>query len=431
MKKNLKLFWGSSYDRGLDILLSMWPEIKVFFPKATLDICYGWDLFDKAMTNNKERQMWKSKVVEMMKQDGITHYGRVGKDKLKEIRNKCGVWAYPTYFVEINCITALEACRSGLVPVTMNLGALSETASCGLLINGNIHKDKVREEFMLNLLSVMQNDEKFKTMSKKCREFAKDYDWKNIANKWVDVFNKKKDFSDKKVSIYTPTIRDGFWNIMAQNLSMQEHKNFEWIIIDGQKKSRRKIADKYAKKYDLDIKYIHQGKTKRTYGLSQANNLAIEKASGELFVFLQDFILITPTALEELLSVSDKHQGDFIAPVDIYFEPKIKPNTKNKEDWFDGNIDVVGKVIRKNIRIKNEGIREAKKITDFEQNFGAVPTATLRDLGGYWEFFDEALGFDDTEIIHRGKLKGYKLWIDDTNQCLCIDHFGTLGKDRR
>ena len=157
--------------------------------------------------------------------------------------------------------------------------------------------------------------------------------------------------------------------------------------------------------------------------------MAIRAARGKLFVFLQDFVLITPTALEELLNVSNKHPGDFIAPVDNYFAPKIKPDTSNKEDWFNGEVDVIGEFMRKNIRVQNLGIREATSVQDFEQNFGAVPTETLRELGGYYEFFDEALGWDDTEIIYRGRKLGHNLWIDDTNQCICIDHHKTLGVD--
>jgi len=37
---------------------------------------------------------------------------------------------------------------------------------------------------------------------------------------------------DIKVSIVTPTNRRGWWNIMANNLSKQTYKNFEWIIVD-------------------------------------------------------------------------------------------------------------------------------------------------------------------------------------------------------
>lgn len=428
IKKNHRLWWQSSYDRGLDILLKMWPQIRKEVPNAELWISYGWNLFDIATVNNKERQEWKRRVEELMKQDGVTHYGRVGRDKLEELRSQCGIWAYPTYFTEIFCISAIEAQSDGLVPVTMTLGALKETAKHGILIEGDIGNSGVQEEYLEELINLMLDDERWKKMSVKCEKFSRKYSWDTISTRWVDEFKKPIKYL-QKVSIYTPTIRDGWWNVMSSNLAAQTHKNFEWIIVDGQEESREETAQKYAKDYGLDIKYIHQGKTDRTYGLANANNLAINAATGYLFVFLQDFVLLTPTALEELLNVSLRHPGDFIAPVDNYFSPKIKPNVENREDWFDGNLDVIGKFMRSNIRVQKLGIREAIQITDFEQNYGAVPIETLKHLNGYWEFYDEALGWDDTEIIYRAKKLGYSLWIDDTNQCICLDHHKTLGAD--
>lgn len=425
--KNHKLFASASYDRYLDVALEMWPDIKKEVPDAEFHFAYGWDLFDKFTTNNKERLAWKNKVVKLMDQPGIFHYGRVGRDKLEDIRMECGIYFYPTYFTEISCMSVLEAQNDGLVPVTMTLGALKETAKKGILIEGGIYKKEVKEKFKQELIALMKDDERWKKMSHKCQKFARSYDWRVISNKWVDQFNKPE--KQGKITVYTPTLRNGFFNVMSSNLAAQTHKNFEWIIVDAQEKSRKETADKYAKMYGLDIKYIHQPKTKRTYSLANANNLAIENATGELFVFLQDFVLITPTALEELLNVSRKHPGDFIAPVDIYFSPKVKPNVDNSEDWFDGNLDVIGKFMRKNIRLQNKGIRKSEVVTDFEQNFGAVPLSTLKALNGYWEFYDEALGWDDTEIIYRGQALGFNLWIDDTNQCICLDHWETLGVD--
>lgn len=422
-----RLFYGSSYDRSVDILLLMWGDIKKAFPDAELHIAYGWELFDRVAANNKERQAWKKDVQELMKQPGVIHYGRVGKDKLEDIRTQCGIWAYPTYFTEIFCITAAESMADGLVPVTMTLGALKETAKPGILIEGGIYKKEVQETFKRELISLMGDEKRWKKLSVKCEKFARRFDWKRQAAKWVDVFNKPQ--QGGKITIYTPTLREGFWNIMAANLAAQTHKDFEWLIVDGYPNSRAGLAKKYGQLYDLDIKYIHQKKTKRTYSLCNANNIAIENATGELFVFLQDFVLLTPTALEELLIVSRKHPGDFIAPVDNYFAPKIKPNLKNTEDWFDGDTDVIGEFMRANIRIQNRGIREADSIQDFEQNFGAVPLSTLKHLNGYWEFFDEALGWDDTEIIWRAQKLGYHLWVDDTNQCICLDHHKTLGNN--
>lgn len=186
--RNTKVFYGSSYDRGLDRLLLMWPTIRKEVPEATLDIAYGWDLFDKGYINNPERQAWKGKMEMLMTQEGITHHGRVGKKALQEIRKSCGIWAYPTYFAEINCITALECQRDGLVPVVINYAALEETVQSGVKINGDIYENETVETFTNEVVSLMKDSNKWNTESEKARNFAKDYDWSVVAKDWSKHF---------------------------------------------------------------------------------------------------------------------------------------------------------------------------------------------------------------------------------------------------
>lgn len=419
------LFWGSSYDRGLDILLYMWGDILKVYPDAQLHVTYGWDLFLKVASDNPERMQWYKTVNTLLGQKGITHYGRVGKDKLKEIREKCGIWAYPTYFEEINCITALECQNQGLVPVAMAFGALKETAKSGILIEGDIKRVAVYNEFKKQLLDLMGDKKRWKDLSGDCRQFAKDYDWSVISEQWEFY----PEFPKLKITVYTPTIREGFWNLMASNLKDQTYFNFEWLIVDDHKEDRSKIAKKYAKKYTLDIKYIRNRKHKRKYGLSTANNVAIENATGELFVALQDFVILQPTALEELARESLRHPGDLIAPVDTYYKPKIKPDVSNKEDWFNGETEIVGEYMRKNVRIQGQGLRETSNPYDFELNIGAIPMSTLKELNGFWEFMGDALGYDNTEIAWRALQLGHKIWIDEWNIAICIDHWEVVGNN--
>jgi glycosyltransferase involved in cell wall biosynthesis len=214
---------------------------------------------------------------------------------------------------------------------------------------------------------------------------------------------------------------------MAENLSSQTYQNFEWLIVDDHKEDRSKIAQKYAKKYNLDIKYVRNVKHKRLYGLSTANNTAINHATGDLFVALQDFIILQPTALEELARESERHPGDLIAPVDVYYESKVKPDTKNVEDWFNGETDIVGKYLRKNVRIQGQGLRKTTNPYDFELNIGAIPMSTLKELNGWWEFMGDALGYDNTEIAYRAMKLGYNIFIDEWNVAICIDHWGVVG----
>ena len=184
-----KLFWGSSYDRGLQHLLKMWPEIKKAYPDATLDVCYGWNLFLTAYRDNAERMAWMKRMGEMMKQPRITHHGRVGKEELKEIRSKCGIWSYPTDFTEINCITALEAQADGLVPVVINYAALKETVGSGIKIDGDIYDKETQQKYLKELLALMGNKERWKKESKKAQKFAQKFSWDRIADLWLKHFD--------------------------------------------------------------------------------------------------------------------------------------------------------------------------------------------------------------------------------------------------
>jgi glycosyltransferase involved in cell wall biosynthesis len=183
-----KLFWGSSYDRGLQHLLKIWEDVKEQIPDATLDICYGWKLFDIGYGNNPERMAWKDKMVKLMGQEGITEHGRVGKEELKKIRSACGIWAYPTDFDEINCITALECQSEGVVPVVINKAALEETVNSGIKIDGDIYMRETLEDYKNALISLMKDEERWKIESKKAQEFAKKFDWSLIAKNWERYF---------------------------------------------------------------------------------------------------------------------------------------------------------------------------------------------------------------------------------------------------
>lgn len=183
-----KLGYFSSYDRGLDILLKLWPNIIIKYPDTTLDICYGWDLFDKGYRDNPERMNWKDRMNKLMEQQGITHHGRVSKQDLGKIRQACGIWAYPTYFAEINCITALECQKDGLVPVTMNSFALKETVGAGSKVDGDIYDSETQKAWLEALYQYMDDEKLWNKERKKAQDFAKSYSWDDIAQQWAKLF---------------------------------------------------------------------------------------------------------------------------------------------------------------------------------------------------------------------------------------------------
>lgn len=420
----------------------MWGDVIEKYPDAQLHICYGWEGFDARFKNNPERMQWKADMQMLMQQKGIKHYGRVSKQELRALRDQCGIWAYPTYFTEIFCITAIECQAQGVVPVVCNFKdrgnytALEETVKAGVKVEGNIRKPKVQEKFKEELLSLMGDKERWEELSEKGKKFAKKFTWDKQAKKWAKEF--EKPVSKPMVSVLTPTIRKGFWNIMAHNLSNQTYDNFEWIVIDDYPENREEIMAKYCKKWGIENwQYIrHEPEVRRKFALSSANNAGIKASKGELLVWLQDFVIIPNDGIERIVDIYRHHPYDFIAPVDTRHLPAIEPDT-DSEDWFHGELEVIGEQVYKNIRMKRKGIRKSETTTDLELNYGAIPKKLLEDLNGFWEFYDDALGWDDTEIVLRGFQLGAKVIIDDTNIARCLDHWEVLedkpeqlGKDR-
>jgi glycosyltransferase involved in cell wall biosynthesis len=234
-----------------------------------------------------------------------------------------------------------------------------------------------------------------------------------------------------KISIITPTIREGWWNIMADTLSKQTLKNFEWIIVDDHKDDRSEIAVKYAEKYKLDIKYLKGKKraVRRKYGLVNANNTAWPTAKGDLLVWLQDFIILPENTLQRLWKIHQSMPTALLAPCDNFVEVE-KPDTSNAEDYWNGKTNVFGKEIYHTYRLdtlKTSGFVENTFL--FEMNFCAIPRVVLSVLNGWWEFMDDGFGFDNTEIASRALAKGYKLYVITDLICSGIDHRQLFGDD--
>lgn len=178
-----KLFFGSSYNRGLDILLEMWPKIKKAVPDVTLEVCYGWETFEAMLRDNPASMAWKEKVDLQMKQEGVTHHGRLNQKDLVELMLKCSIWAYPTYFYEISCITAMRAQMLGLIPVVIHYGALKETVFRGSRIEGDIYDQETKDKYIKELVRMLT--ENYEGYRKTMMEDSKNkFGWYKVAESW-------------------------------------------------------------------------------------------------------------------------------------------------------------------------------------------------------------------------------------------------------
>lgn len=149
-KVPFRCVYASSQDRGLLDLLRLWPGIVDIEPTAELHVAYGWENFDKwiALGNGQLAEL-KAAIVPLLEQKGVVWRGRLPQDQLAKLYQESYAWLYPSTFLEVSCISAMEAMAGGCVPVTSAAGALPETiGDGGCVVTGNAYTD-VWKEFWL------------------------------------------------------------------------------------------------------------------------------------------------------------------------------------------------------------------------------------------------------------------------------------------
>ncbi len=121
--------YSSSPDRGLERLVEVWPRIRGRVPDAQLHVTYGftatWRMMEEAGAQNL-RDL-RRHLEDAIAMPGLVWHGGVGQVELARIQQEARVWAYPTDFPEVSCITAMEAQAAGLAIVATDRAELPTT----------------------------------------------------------------------------------------------------------------------------------------------------------------------------------------------------------------------------------------------------------------------------------------------------------------
>lgn len=191
-----KCVYASSPDRGLDILLTIWPKIREKVPDAHLHIFYGFtETYDKLHANRDRMIQYKEQILKLMNElDGVHYHGKVNHAELHMHLMSSGLWLYPTHFTEISCITAMKAQAAGAVPVTMTIAALDETVRHGYKIIFPIADTRSVKAFENITVDLLTNHEKQEKIRVPMMRWAKDFfDWSLVAKEWDALFKETSD----------------------------------------------------------------------------------------------------------------------------------------------------------------------------------------------------------------------------------------------
>jgi glycosyltransferase involved in cell wall biosynthesis len=199
-KNPYRLHWSSSWDRGLDNVLYLWPFIKEQIPEAELHCYYG--VFNwKSSCLSRNDQEGLKKIEELEKavlQPGVFTYGRVNQNTLREAELKSSLLLYHSWFSETFFITGIE-CQYSRTPVicnryagvrtTFNHPELGDTAI--MLGNGDPwwpYSREGREAFLNETVSILRDQEKWQYWSNLGRKNAERFSWINTARLWERLF---------------------------------------------------------------------------------------------------------------------------------------------------------------------------------------------------------------------------------------------------
>lgn len=172
--------YASNYAKGLIPLLDCWPEIKRSFPRATLDIYYGFCSWSGFTTEQEEAL---KKQINDLSSLGVTEHGLIGHKELHQAFSRASFWIFPCIGKETFCITALKAQIAGAVPVVIKDSALQDTVRHGYACTDP-------KDYLSTLITAMENAEKITLEErKKMKNFIlEDYTWAKIAEKWKTAF---------------------------------------------------------------------------------------------------------------------------------------------------------------------------------------------------------------------------------------------------
>ena len=190
----------SAPNRGIFALTHMFKEIKKQHPEARLQWAYGWTTFSNGFRENQKVMEWKEQLEKDMKEIGVEVLGRLSHGDVANLYLKAGIWAYPSGFGEIDCISLSKAMGAGAYPVTTDFAALGEKQGHGGTF---VHSDMTSNNWLkpdqhdFSIIDPKQIDESVKAIVKYLknpptekerdgmRKWAQEtYDWKRIYNVW-------------------------------------------------------------------------------------------------------------------------------------------------------------------------------------------------------------------------------------------------------
>lgn len=180
-----RLIYTSRPERGLDILLlEIMPRLWAVDPDIELQIAG----YDNTVAEMKPfYDMLRAKCADYVEQGRKVEWlGALTKERLYTAYQQATLYAYPTAFEEVSCITAMECMANGLPFVASRLAALPETLTegAGVLIDGDARGEQYQAQFAQTVLNLLNHPELCIQAGAVGKAYAEELSWSELAADW-------------------------------------------------------------------------------------------------------------------------------------------------------------------------------------------------------------------------------------------------------
>lgn len=185
--------WCSSPDRGLHRLLEMFPEIKARVPEATLGIYYRFDPWYERAKNlsdpTGDRARYIGECLSRLGREGengVTVFGQVPNIEMARRLRETAVFPYTCdclRFTETFCVSLLDACAAGCVPITSDADAIAEIFGGEAIIIKGKPKDK-KAEWIERIVQGLTDAPWAAAVGKKAAAYAANFERTKVVALW-------------------------------------------------------------------------------------------------------------------------------------------------------------------------------------------------------------------------------------------------------